>query len=583
MKTRFRLLALALAASPALAGLPNNGPAPTTPPPAVAPTPAPTSPLSDDLVFRALRDELARAKSLHMNRAEKPYYLTAVCTEEEGFQVAASFGSLQNRGTGKRSVLSVAVRVGSPALDNTNFADASDFSSFMKGGGGAGRASPAEPDYDAFRHALWLQFDDAYKGAVETLAKKRAYLQSNQVHDRPADFTPAQTVSFVEPRQALKVDQNRWTALVKRASAVFRDHPLIATSSVTFGARVNHQTFVSSDPAQHRFAEPLSQLSISAETQAPDGMALKIERNLMGRTEADLPTDDDILKLARATADRLDAMANSKVASEDYTGPVLFTGRAAALFMLQTLGEPLSHPRDDLGDGRAGRLVDRLGKHVTARGITVRDDPGLKQWHDQPLLGYYPVDDECVKPQPLVLVDDGVLKTYFMSRVPTGRINQSNGHLRGDSASASNLFVESKTPMTRAALKQKLMDLAKEEDLEYGLLVDDLDEGGAHHFSGGGEGSAGVSLPAPTGVFRIYPDGHEELVRGIVFKPATFRVLKDIVGLGNDATATNLVHRGQHVAVVTPSVLVKTLEMTKVREENERPPLTPRPLLSKQP
>ena len=199
----------------------------------------------------------------------------------------------------------------------------------------------------------------------------------------------------------------------------------------------------------------------------------------------------------------------------------------------------------------------------------MRDDPTQREWKGQPLLGYYAVDDECVKPQPITLVNDGVLETYFMSRVPTQRLHQSNGHMRGENASVGNLFVESKAPLTRAALKQKLLELAKEEDLEYGLMVDTLEESAAQR-PGNVEGSTGVSLPPPVGVFRIYPDGREVLERGIAFKTATFRVLKDIVGLGDDATVTNLVQRGQHVAVVAPSVLVKSLEAAEgPRRERE--------------
>ena len=537
--------------------------------------------IAEDVVMRALQDELARARTLKMGGAERPYYLSAVCTEEEGFRVAASFGSLLSRASAKHTQLNVSVRVGTPALDNTNFADAGDLSFMRMLQTTNGQGSPAEADYDALRHELWLQFDDGYKAAVESIAKKRAFLEANQVRERPADFSAAQTTTWLEQRQPLKVDTQRWTKLVKQSSAVFRIEPAAASSTVTFSAQVNHQSFVNSDGAKHRFAEPLVQLQIQASTQASDGMELKVQREFTARTEAELPTDAALITATQGVSAHLAALAQAPVAAEDYNGPVLFSGRAAGFFFLRAVSDPLSHPRDDLGNQSSGRLVERLGKHITAKGITVIDDPTQKSWKGTPLLGYYPVDDDSVVPKPIVLVDDGVLKTYYMSRIPTPRLSGTNGHMRGDQGSAGNVFVKSVKTLNREQLKQKLLELAKEEDLDYGLLVDELDETGGRGF--GGSDGAGVSLPAPVAVWRVYANGKEVLERGLAFKTAPYRILKDIVGMGDDPSVTNTQQRGQHVAIVAPSVLVKSMELQKVREENERTPYSPRPTLSRIP
>ena len=166
-----------------------------------------------DPAFAALEDELARARDLTMEGADKPYYLRATLNDEETFQVSASFGALVQRASARRSTSGVMVRVGDPSLDNGNFAD--DDWGFLLGG--RGRGTPVEPEYDALRRALWLQFDDGYKKALEALAKKRAYLQANQAENRPPDFAPAATATLVQPRQPLVVDQERWTRLVRAA------------------------------------------------------------------------------------------------------------------------------------------------------------------------------------------------------------------------------------------------------------------------------------------------------------------------------------------------------------------------------
>jgi len=334
---------------------------------------------------------------------------------------------------------------------------------------------------------------------------------------------------------------------------------------------------VTSDPAEHRFAERVATFNLRASAQAPDGMEVEARYQAVGRTEQELPSDEELVKAAKGLAARLDTLAKAPVAADDYVGPVLFVGRAAATFFLKTVGDPLSQPRQDLGDGRSGRLVERLGKHVAAKQLTVKDDPTQTAWRGQPLMGHFPVDDDSVAPVPITLIDQGLLRTYFMSRVPTEQLRESNGHPRAGHGSVGNLFVESSEPSTRARMKQKLIELAQEEDLDYGLMVEEFDDLGEGR--GFGAGPSNVLFPTPLLVWRVYPNGREELERGTRFKPATFRLLKEIVLMGDDPQLTNTQQRGQHVSVVAPSVLVRVMEAQKQREEFERPPTLARPSL----
>jgi TldD protein len=536
---------------------------------------APAS-VGDDPVFRAMQDELGRAKNLHMDGVDRPYYVAAFVTELESFHVAASYGSLTARSTDRRRTLDVQVRVGTPELDNTNFSGGMPFMGEMANfSGGRNRPIAVDMDYDAIRQMLWLALDESYKHAAEEIARKRAYLETNDVKGRAPDFGPAPVSNVVLAREKLSIDKERWTKWVKHASAVFRTHPGVYSSNVSLTASVSHQYFLSSEGAKDRFAEPIMNLQFSASTQAADGMNLVMSDEILGRTEADLPKEADLQKVAKGVADRLDALAKAPTLSEDYTGPVLFTGRAAGQFFLAAIGEPLSSPRQALGAPVEGRLLDRLGKHIAHSLLTVRDDPAQVQWKGQPLLGYYPVDDDGVKPVPITLVDQGVLKTYYMSRVPTPMVKESNGHSRAGQGSVANLFVESNEPQSKEALEKKLAQLAKENDLDFGMVVEDLGEGGAMRSAG-----TSISLPGPLIAFRVFADGRRELVRGASFKPATFRALKDITAMGDDPSLVNTLHRGQRVSVVAPSVLVGELEVKRPKEEFEKPPFSPRPAFS---
>lgn len=528
----------------------------------VRPAPA-DAPADDDVIFRAMAAELERGMTLAAPSLDKPYWMKATVTDGAGYWVGASFGAVTGESGSKSSGLSTDVRVGNPDLDNTNFSG--DFGSW-RGWGGSG--APLDRDVDALRQALWLSLDGDYKTATEAIAKKRAYLASNNVKQRPPDMAAAPVVDLVQPRQELTVDRKKWRAVVKRVSAVFRSHPTAYDGDAWMSAGVSHQYFLSTDPARHRFATQGASFHISADTQAADGMPLSVSWEVLGRTEADLPDEAALVAKAEELAKRLEALAAAPTA-EDYVGPVLFTGRAACTFFAQTVSAPLSDPREALGSDEGGKIVERLGRRIAARTLTARDDPTKTEWEGKPLRGHYPIDDDGVLPQPVTLIENGVLKTYYMSRVPTKRIAATNGHCRDGRGGPGNLFIEAKDGVPREALEKQLLEMCKEEDLEYGLLVEDFGRGYYSSWRSGGE----VTLPAPSILWRLWRDGRRELIRGATFKGAPYRILKDILALGNDPTLLN----SGSTSVVAPSVLVEELEVCRPTEEQSKPPYSPRP------
>ena len=74
------------------------------------------------------------------------------------------------------------------------------------------------------------------------------------------------------------------------------------------------------------------------------------------------------------------------------------------------------------------------GKSTFAQVLAGRDDyeitSGEVLYDGKPLLGAYRVDDDGVPAMPVTLVEDGQLKAFYMSRVPTQEIAISNGHGR---------------------------------------------------------------------------------------------------------------------------------------------------------
>jgi hypothetical protein len=106
-------------------------------------------------------------------------------------------------------------------------------------------------------------------------------------------------------------------------------------------------------------------------------------------------------------------------------------------------------------------------------------------------------------------------------------------------------------------------------------------------------GSQGSTRPVsiPILVYKVYPDGREELVRGLRFRGLNTRSLKDILAAGDDSTVLEFMNSPAPFAligassftvetcVVAPSILIDDLELHPSEEELPKLPVAPAPEL----
>ena len=104
-------------------------------------------------------------------------------------------------------------------------------------------------------------------------------------------------------------------------------------------------------------------------------------------------------------------------------------------------------------------------------------------------------------------------------------------------AAIGNLFVKAGQTTPLADLKTRLIQLCKDRDKPYGMLVRKLDfpfsadNGELQALSSASTQSGGSVRPVspPVLIYRVYPDGREELVRGLRFRGVSSRSLRDIL------------------------------------------------------
>ncbi|MBC7925863.1 MAG: peptidase U62, partial [Bryobacteraceae bacterium] len=127
-----------------------------------------------DIVLKSMLDELERSRKLKIEGLEPPYFVQYTLDDAHSFSTSAALGATLGTSENRFRVPRVRVRVGDPSFDNTNYI----FSDF----GGNSRfdadQAPIDNDYRILRRNWWLATDRAYKGAVESIARKRAALKS---------------------------------------------------------------------------------------------------------------------------------------------------------------------------------------------------------------------------------------------------------------------------------------------------------------------------------------------------------------------------------------------------------------------
>ncbi len=549
----------------------------------------------DDVIFRALNDEMQRSMALQLEGLDKPYFIQYDVADTTTHHVSASYGALSSSGRSRGRVLHSMLRVGSHQLDNSNFTN-------PRGGGRSGLSAsaelPTDDDYNVLRQAVWRTTDWQYKEAVETLAQKRAYLKDRSGEDRPPDFVKGEPVSILKERVSLVFNQSAWEEYARLISARFRDIPHIQSADVSLVAGVENRYVINSEGSRTLQGNTETLLRVTVQAQADDGERFSDALSYYAPTPDQLPKSTDVIADINKLADRLAATMRAPFL-EDYTGPVLFDGLASAQLFRQLLARGIIAQPDPVGMQRRGAagaedLEGRLGKRMLPQTFQIYDDPREAKFQDTFLAGHYRYDDEGIEAQRVNIVVDGKLEGMVMSRTPTKLSSKSNGHGRrgGNEAPRSAvgcLYIESTKAESPENLKKQLLEAADAEGLKFGLRVTGLASraggvGGRGGRGGRGGGSARV-VGDPVSIYKVYvADGREEPVRGCEFNSVDVQSLRKILAAGSVRTVQNsVIGTTPSSSIIAPAILIGEVELSRIKQEVEKKPILEAPHARKSP
>ena len=525
-----------------------------------------------DIVLRAMDDEMLRSQdTLRLQDHPKPFYIDYRVRDFDNYGSAASFGALTNRTCRHWRTLKTHVLVGDYKLNSSKEVDFSYMGSarilgqFMAGSSGA--PLPIDDDYFALRRAIWRETDQKYKDAIESLAAKNAYLVANKVSERPDDLSKEEPVVSIGPTGTLNLDRAQWDETVKRLSGIFRNYSHVRRSTVGFFTGVENSWFVNSEGSKNRTTQPTCAIVMLAIASRADGSKAADCDFITRDSIAQMPSPAELQKHTEEFAERLEKLRTAKSASEDYDGPVLLEGQAAAEFLAQTLAPLLGNSQERGSFGPAKNIWrEKLGQKILPTFISIIDDPSAKEYRGSPIYGTTNLDDDGLKAEKLTLVDHGILKTFCMSRIPTRQLTKSNGHSLGGVGTPTTLILETDHPQPLKDLKASLIAEGKEQGLKYVYIIrrmtNMISAASAGSMSSLMHSGGDLAASPPLCAYQVSTaDGHEELIRDVSFGHLGTRVFRDIEACADDSKPYPLILMAKNF--VTPSILIKEVEIEK--------------------
>jgi len=524
-----------------------------------------------------LSQELQRNFTILKQKADPaPYYMDYTVTDDETHSVSATLGTIESRSNDHLRYLDITLRVGAPQLDNYHLVNG------QRGRFTRGDVLPVENVPDAIRRKVWLDTDSTYKLASRRLIE----IKSNQEvkvkdADASADFSSEPPAVYQEPPPPVGPINDEWTERLRKWSGELGSVPDVLYSNIGLSVQRLSKYMVSTEGTRLIHGRDFVSLSVVARGKASDGMDLMALEDFQAADLAHLQPAEIEAATKRVGHNLADLVQAPAV--EPFVGPAILSGRAAAVFFHEIFGHRIEgHRQKDEAEGQT--FTKSVGTAVLPSFLSVVFDPTRRTLDGVDLNGYYTYDDEGVKARPVTVVENGILKTFLMSRSPIDGVDHSNGHGRRQPglevvSRQSNLIVESKKQVSDQALREMLIAEIKRQNKPYGLFFDEI--------TGGYTTTQRRGLQAftviPLMVYRVYADGRpDELVRGVDIVGTPLASFAKIIATSNTLQVFNGycgAESGQvPVSASSPAILVSEIEIQKKQHSQDRPPFLGRPV-----
>ena len=514
------------------------------------------------LLFKTMQEELGRnMKTLSLPDMERPFFIEYVVTEGKGYSVRASLGSIINFSDEPFSRrCSVRVLVGSYHQTNVMNFERMNFNTSQS-------STTVDDNWAQLKRDFWRLTDMSYKSATQEYSRKMALLKQKNISPEEAgldDFAKVKTVEKVLAPNTVVSDNMKMSRLVEELSAIFKDYPEIDKSDVSIRFGSNDVYVVNSENSKYSFPNNLLMLEVTARSLV-DGGNLSDRMNIYALEDKDLPSKDELKTKVKEFADRFVDIKKAKPIQETYSGPVLFEGLTVSSILYLELfnGSGVFATREPVQGTGPVTLQDKMDSKVIATEYTVKSLPFLEQFEGKKVTGHFDIDIEGTVPEKeLVLVENGILKNVFGSRMQTKYNKAPNGYFRAFSninpllamINPGVVDISTSRGMAKDSLRQLLYQKAKENGNKYAYICRKLDDG-----------QPGFTANSYTllYLYRVnLENGSEELVRDAEVRDFRKGIMKTVLGTSKSKIVCNLMFQFMPITYICPdAVLFPELEI----------------------
>lgn len=543
----------------------------------------------DSVIFNAMRDELNRNMNyLSDERYEKPFFIAYSLADIKNTIVNATLGAISVSDQREYKDWQVRVMVGDYEINDENFNYDQPQENIIR----QSIEMPLDNDYSGIRRSLWLTTNNVYNSAAQSFKTKMDMIEHKQLDESDLqipDFSRAPVVDIKIQNIPVVPDRTEIEQYTKELSALFKPHSEIYYSDVTCNIFQSTVYFINSEGSEVIFPFNLTTLSIQAGTMTEDSERIHRKFAYAFNSHKELPDIESVTQDVQSFIDNLLLLREAERFTDSYTGPVLILNEAVAKTFENVLFSGMDklianreslHSSSQMNlyyDRSSNDLESRIDKLILAKDLTITAEPKLSDFNGISLLGNFRVDAEgVVPPEKLVLVEEGKLITLLNGRTPSRNVTESNGHMRYNYAygglekktGPGIIKVTSSNPESHNLLKERLIQKAVEEGLEYAIIIKPLNVGGSmKHIN----------------IYKISLEtGEETIVRSVRIKPPTLNKLKRHQGISGNLIVHNALLSGSSGRNSTPFptgmpvsfIAPDALLLEDIELESMRKPLT---------
>jgi len=369
--------------------------------------------------------------------------------------------------------------------------------------GSLGYASTSHITEDGFEKTL----ERAVKGAKSKPTKE----------DKPLRSIDVNVVDMVFPMKINPLDvppEDKVELALDTDKAAWNDDRISATTT-QMRLMIDERLFISTDGAKIKVVSPLAGLGHRSVAEA-GGVKEALWDSWSMCAGYEFIKHQDWNKFSAEVSDLAVGSVTSKTTPAG-TYPIIVDQDMVGLFLHEALGHATEG--DTVVTG-GSVLMGRFDTRIASDLVTIIDEGTVEG-------GYYnPYDDEGVKKNRTVLVNDGILKGYLTDRRSAEKLDMdSTGNGRVQDFEYSPLVRQTNYYMTPG--DHSLEELV--EDISFGVLVHGRGSRGGQVDPGMGTFTFGVG---PSRIIRKGRVG--ELVRGVVISGSVLDVLKAVDAVGKD-------------------------------------------------